>query len=135
LKRRRSVVPSFSLPSADRTLVPRFCVCRSQLLAFRLHFSSLPPFLWLGGVAISSGLDAVATPSCFVGAFATLGLEDAVSSLLSIVASLQLLAGASSLLLVVAAAISCLGEAVLVFAAFIPCPCSACVELLPGFWG
>ena len=82
-----------------------------------------------------SGLDAAASSSWFVGAIATLGLEDAVSSLLSVVASPLLLAGASSVL-AVAAAISRLGEAALVFAAFIPCPCSACVgKSLLGFWG
>ena len=89
----------------------------------------------MGGVANFSGLDAAASSSWFVGAIATLGLEDAVSSLLLVVASPLLLAGASSLLLAVAAATSCLWEAALGFAAFIPCSCSACVELLPGFWG
>jgi hypothetical protein len=63
----------------------------------------------LGGVASFSGLDAAASSSWFVGAIATLGLEDAVSSLSSVVALLLLLAGASSLLLVVAAAISLFG--------------------------
>ena len=81
-------------------------------------------------------MDAAASSSWFVGAIATLGLEDAVSLLHSFVTPSLLLAGASSLLLLVAAAIPYLGEAALVFAAFIPCPCSACVgKSLLGFWG
>ena len=90
----------------------------------------------MGGAASFSGLGAAASSSWFVGAIATLGSEDAVSSLHSFIAPSLLLAGASSLLLAVAAAISCLEEAALIFAAFIPCPCSACVgKSLLGFWG
>ena len=87
------------------------------------------------GGASFPGLDAAASSSWLVGATAILGLEGVACSLSLVGASSLLLVGASSLLLVVAAATSCLGGAALVFAAFIPCSCSACVELLPGFWG
>ena len=89
----------------------------------------------MGGVASFSGSGAAVFSSWLVGATAILGLEGVACSLSLVGASSLLLVGASSLLLVVAAATSCLGGAALVFAAFIPCPCSACVELLPGFWG
>ena len=90
----------------------------------------------MGGVANFSGLNAAAFPSWFVGAIATLGLEDAVFSLLSVAASFLLLAGASSLLLAVAAAMSCLGDAASISAAFVPCSHSTCAEKpLLGYWG
>ena len=73
LERRRFVFPPFFLLSADRTLVPLFCVCRSHSLASLFHFSSLPPFLWLAGVASLSGLDAAVSSSWLAGAMLFLG--------------------------------------------------------------
>ena len=59
-----------------------------------------------------------------------------MSSLHSFVDPSLFLAGASLLLLTVAAAISCLEDAASISAAFVPCSCSACAEKsLLGYWG
>ena len=80
LERRCFVVPPFSHLSVDRILSLPFFVHCSPSLASPLHFSSLPPFLWLGGAANSSGLDAAAFSLWLVGAATIFGLEDASSS-------------------------------------------------------